>query len=331
MSFTTSSLGAALRLHPRAFAVSIVVSAFFVLAARSSFLSTGGEMVMAQDAPAAADHEGPGHDGHSHDGAPDDAPDDAAPAAADASEGGGGQNDEHAGHDMSGDGMGGGALKESGAGDADGAAGGAPDAGFVPVLLDLGNASCPVMKGDVDGEVFTEWNGLRVGHCCPGCKERFLKNPESLLDDVSPMWRDVAAAAAAIDQADGEEREALLAKAAQTWTVVRKPLGTAPAAQPGGLLIDVGNTNCPVMGGEVDGEHFSEWNGLRVGHCCPGCAKRFLADPEDLLDEAAPDWREAAAAVRSVNESEGAARAEALATLRKKWTVVREPAAADVK
>ena len=40
------------------------------------------------------------------------------------------------------------------------------------------------------------------------------------------------------------------------------------------------------MGGEVDGETFSAWNGLRIGHCCPACIEKFLAAPEKYLAEA---------------------------------------------
>ena len=42
------------------------------------------------------------------------------------------------------------------------------------------------------------------------------------------------------------------------------------------VLVDLGNENCPVMGGEVDGETYREWRGLRVGFCCPGCDESFL-------------------------------------------------------
>jgi hypothetical protein len=201
------------------------------------------------------------------------------------------------------------------------------------VLLDLGNKACPVMGGDSDGKTFTEWNGLRVGHCCPGCNKRFLKNPESLLDEVSPKWRAAAASAKAIDAATGEARKALLSKAAKTYTVVRQPVGTAPTAPKAaaGLLVELGNTSCPVMGGDVDGKTFTDWNGLRVGHCCPGCSKRFLAKPEALLDEVAPKWRAAAKAVQAVNSAKGAARKAALSKLAKTWNVVRQPAAEKTK
>ena len=104
------------------------------------------------------------------------------------------------------------------------------------------------------------------------------------------------------------------------------PADPADEKEPKGVLLQLGNAACPVMGGDVDGKTFTEWNGLRVGHCCPGCSKRFLANPEALLDEVAPKWRDAAKAVKAVKSAKGAARKAALTKLRKTWKVVREPA-----
>lgn len=98
-----------------------------------------------------------------------------------------------------------------------------------------------------------------------------------------------------------------------------------PPDQGTGLLIDLANQTCPVMGNPVSGHAFSEWNGLRIGHCCPGCDKQLAEDPEGFLDEAAPGWRDALAAVERVREARGAEREEALRELRENYEVVRDP------
>lgn len=198
------------------------------------------------------------------------------------------------------------------------------------VLLQLGNAACPVMGGDVDGKTFTEWKGLRIDHCCPPCSARFLKNPESLLDEVSRDWREAFAAAQEIDSAAGEERAALLASASKRWKVLREPAKAVVDPTPadvfaGGLLVDLGNAECPVMGGGVDGKTITEWNGMQVNHCCPGCSKRFLKDPETLLDDVSPDWRSLRDAVVKFDAKKGDERAAALDAIRARWTLVREP------
>ena len=239
--------------HTRTFVLSAAIGAVVALGVRSMFEDAAGNSHEAHAAPSAPEHHAAaGHEGHAH-GDEQSAP------------------DEHEGHQKHR-----GETKKDGeeppkkkadAGDS------APAPKPQGVLLALGNANCPVMGDEVDGETFSEWRGLRVGHCCPRCGKRFLENPESLLDEVSPGWRDALAAAQAIDAASGKERDALLTAAAKKWKVLRRPAALVKKKQ-AGLLVDVGNANCPVMGGEVDGETFSEWKGLRVGHCCPGCGKQ---------------------------------------------------------
>jgi hypothetical protein len=103
-----------------------------------------------------------------------------------------------------------------------------------------------------------------------------------------------------------------------------KPAEKKPAAKKTGLLIDLGNENCPIMGQKVDGRTWSEWNGIRVGHCCPPCIEDFLAAPEKALDEAGIEWREVAAAVAAIEAASGHERHALLAETGKKFKVVRE-------
>lgn len=48
-------------------------------------------------------------------------------------------------------------------------------------------------------------------------------------------------------------------------------------------VIDLNNTICPVMGGEVMEGQYTDWEGYRVHFCCGGCDALFLADPEKYL------------------------------------------------
>ncbi|MHC4957721.1 MAG: hypothetical protein ACYTGN_05040 [Planctomycetota bacterium] len=103
------------------------------------------------------------------------------------------------------------------------------------------------------------------------------------------------------------------------------PPGTKPKEAAKGLLIDVGNTTCPIMEGPVDGKTFGEWKHLRVGYCCAGCDEQFQEDPEALLDKTGAEWREAARAVDAYLAATGEHKQHLLAGIRKRWTVVREP------
>ena len=91
-----------------------------------------------------------------------------------------------------------------------------------------------------------------------------------------------------------------------------------------GLLIDLGNKNCPVMGNEADGETYVEWNHLRIGVCCPGCDKTVLKDPKKVLDEAGIEWRDAAEAAAAYLDAPEGEREARLADIRKRFLVVRE-------
>jgi len=48
-------------------------------------------------------------------------------------------------------------------------------------VLDLKNAKCPVMGGDAKADVYTDYEGLRIHFCCPGCDKTFLKSPKKYL------------------------------------------------------------------------------------------------------------------------------------------------------
>jgi len=101
--------------------------------------------------------------------------------------------------------------------------------------------------------------------------------------------------------------------------------GPAAADEPKGFLLDLGNEKCPIMGKKVNGRTWSEWNGLRIGHCCPPCVEDLLADPEKALDEAGIEWRDAAKMVAAVNAASGHARMTLIDGAKKKYGIVRMP------
>ncbi|MFH1761155.1 MAG: YHS domain-containing protein [bacterium] len=49
------------------------------------------------------------------------------------------------------------------------------------VLLENVQEKCPVMGGNVDTKVFTDYKGRRVYFCCTDCKATFAKSPEKYL------------------------------------------------------------------------------------------------------------------------------------------------------
>ena len=41
--------------------------------------------------------------------------------------------------------------------------------------------TCPVMGGEIDKEVFLDYEGQRVYFCCGGCENDFLEDPDAYL------------------------------------------------------------------------------------------------------------------------------------------------------
>lgn len=45
-------------------------------------------------------------------------------------------------------------------------------------------------------------------------------------------------------------------------------------------------THCPVMGGKIDSAVYTDIQGQRVYHCCPGCQSKLTADPDKYFKKA---------------------------------------------
>ena len=48
-------------------------------------------------------------------------------------------------------------------------------------------------------------------------------------------------------------------------------------------------THCPVMGGVIDSSAYTDIQGQRVYHCCPGCTGALKKDPDKFFKKAATD------------------------------------------
>ena len=44
--------------------------------------------------------------------------------------------------------------------------------------------TCPVLGGNVDRQVYVDYQGQRIYFCCPGCDAEFKKNPEKYLQTM---------------------------------------------------------------------------------------------------------------------------------------------------
>lgn len=74
--------------------------------------------------------------------------------------------------------------------------------------------------------------------------------------------------------------------------------GSMAQAHCGGCAVDKGakveavgqaQTECPIMGGEIDREVYLDHGGKRVYFCCTGCIDDFKESPEKYLKKMAKD------------------------------------------
>ncbi len=71
-----------------------------------------------------------------------------------------------------------------------------------------------------------------------------------------------------------------IAGCGETIPVAIAPLPTPDAESAG--VSGIVNTVCPIMGGEATSEVSVDWNGKKVGFCCPPCIEEWqeLTDTE---------------------------------------------------
>lgn len=49
------------------------------------------------------------------------------------------------------------------------------------IVDSIEQTTCPVMDGEINKELFTEYKGKKVYFCCPGCEGTFKADPEKYL------------------------------------------------------------------------------------------------------------------------------------------------------
>ncbi len=116
---------------------------------------------------------------------------------------------------------------------------------------DILQKECPIMGGEINPEVFIEYKGVKVYFCCWGCDDKFLSEPEKYIPKLPEAMQDRIRSAANVAQASGSDKQ----------------------------------TTCPVMGGEVDPDVFTDIRGVRVYFCCRPCIEKFTSDPEKYISK----------------------------------------------
>ena len=58
-----------------------------------------------------------------------------------------------------------------------------------------------------------------------------------------------------------------------------------PAETAKAVSAAIQQTTCPIMGGPINKDIFTEYKGKKVYFCCAGCKEKFEKEPEKYLDK----------------------------------------------
>lgn len=65
----------------------------------------------------------------------------------------------------------------------------------------------------------------------------------------------------------------------------KKSAGTDEKSQNTVAVSAIEQTTCPVMGGAINKQLYTEYQGKKVYFCCAGCKEKFEKEPEKYLDK----------------------------------------------
>ncbi len=175
--------------------------------------------------------------------------------------------------------------------------------------------TCPVTGEEFEKTETTssfEFKGKTYYFCCPGCKDKFVKNPDEYLNKEGEelhqhgeeemhaehgeveMHGDHQESATAVDPVCGIDVKKEGAK--HTYVYKEKTYYFCMAGckdkfveNPGEYLKDAEEqVTCPVAGKTIaksDAAGSMEYKGTTYYFCCAGCQEKFKADPEKYIKE----------------------------------------------
>jgi len=65
----------------------------------------------------------------------------------------------------------------------------------------------------------------------------------------------------------------------------KKSEPAAPKGPKAPTTVAIEQKTCPVMGGAINKDIFTEYKGKKVYFCCAGCKEKFEKEPEKYLDK----------------------------------------------
>ena len=153
-------------------------------------------------------------------------------------------------------------------------------------LDDQPEALCPVMGVAIDKKMFAEYRGKRVYFCCAKCKAKFAAAPDKYADGVKDQWEALKPLAIQVScPGTGKLVNRKISVETEHGPVYFccnncKAGWEKDSTKMQAKLKDcyTYQTNCTIMGGEIDPNVSAEIDGRTVYFCCPGCIEGFKKD-----------------------------------------------------
>jgi YHS domain-containing protein len=156
--------------------------------------------------------------------------------------------------------------------------------------------TCPISGEKLeDKELFIDYEGQRVYLCCKKCVKKFNAFPDKWIATLAKNGESVQNIQTTCP-VSGEELEddAISMKFGDKSIKVcckkcAKKVKANPVAYFDKLEGRKAQERCPVQGGKIKPEISFVVNGSLVGQCCPGCEKKWQADPEKYFAKLAAE------------------------------------------
>jgi len=155
----------------------------------------------------------------------------------------------------------------------------------VPTSLSA-QTTCPVSGEELeDKDNYVDYESHRIYLCCKKCKKKAKANPEKMVFELynQGVALENIQTTCPVSGEELEDHDTFVKIYNKTiYTCCKKCIKKVKADPAKYLDIMEGRTaqtKCAVKGGDIDPEANFVIQGFIVGQCCPGCEKKWKADP----------------------------------------------------
>jgi YHS domain-containing protein len=158
---------------------------------------------------------------------------------------------------------------------------------------------CPVSAKKIDRKIYVDYKGRRIYFCCKACPAVFKKDPEKYLrkmkeqgvtpEKIRRPQTECPVLGGKVDKkiyTDYRGKRIYFCCSGCIAEFKKSPdkymkqmADQGIAAEP----IPHPQTTCPIMGGKINKEVYTDYKGKRIYFCCKGCPETFKKNPAGYL------------------------------------------------